>query len=139
MDDHASFMIMHHASVMIMTHCESSMIMHHHASWVMIHHGSSCIMHDHSSPTTMGSPKMSWGVVWKQRQTRNSHTFFLPDPHISYFLKQIRDPRDRKYHFLSLSLAPMVDLLVRTEKRRRRKVVRTEILCRMHRPRNSQL
>ena len=73
MDDHASFMIINHASCMIMNHCKSSMIMHHHASWIMIHHGSSCIMHDHSSPATMGSPLMAWGVVWKQGQTRNSH------------------------------------------------------------------
>ena len=55
-------MIMKHASVMIMNHCESSRIMHHHASWIKIHHGSSCIMHDHSSPATMGSPLMAWGV-----------------------------------------------------------------------------
>ena len=82
MDDHASFMIMNHASVMIMNHCESSMIMHHHASWIMIHHGSSCIMHDHSSPTTMGSPKMSWGVVWKQRQMRNSHIWAMFEQNI---------------------------------------------------------
>ena len=71
LDDHALLMIMNHA--MILSHYESSQIMHHHASCIMIHHGSSCIMHDQSSPATMGSPLMAWGVVWKQGQTRNFH------------------------------------------------------------------
>ena len=79
MDDHASSMLMSHASVMIMNHCESSVILHHHASCIMIHRGSSCIMHDQSSPATMWYAKMSWGVVQKQRQTRNPHVLPLID------------------------------------------------------------
>ena len=40
---------------------------------IMDHRASCMIIQYHSSATTMGPPKMSWGVVWKQRQTRNSH------------------------------------------------------------------
>ena len=41
---------------------------------------------------------------------KQENFLFGPDPDISYYLEQTWDPCDRKYNFLSHSLAPMVDL-----------------------------